>query len=72
MRQLWRFAFYVRGLGERTKDRQLRITALGFCKPGKRLQAWKSTMKLDIQLYHFHEEISVAFVQGDRLLPLCA
>jgi len=40
MRQWWRFAFYAMGLDERTKGRHLRMTALDFCKPGKRSGAW--------------------------------
>jgi len=40
MRQWWRFAFYATGLDERTKGRHLRMTALDFCKPGKRSGAW--------------------------------
>jgi len=57
MQQSWRFVFYARGLDERTKDKQLRMTALGFCKPGKRSKAWKRMMKSNIRLYHFHGEI---------------
>jgi hypothetical protein len=47
MRLSLHFAFYATGLDEHTKDRQLRMTVVGFCKLGMRSKAWKKMMKLD-------------------------